>query len=64
MCGQALEALQPLWREFDVKRAWLFGGRARGEADAGRRSWQLCGCVLWSCWLLWAGWSLRHVHLV
>jgi predicted nucleotidyltransferase len=34
MCGQALEALQPLWREFDVKRAWLFGGRARGEADA------------------------------
>jgi predicted nucleotidyltransferase len=35
MCGQALEALQPLWREFDVKRAWLFGGRARGEADAG-----------------------------
>jgi predicted nucleotidyltransferase len=35
MCGQALEALQPLWREFDVKRAWVFGGRARGEADAG-----------------------------
>ena len=35
MCGQALEALQPLWREFDVKRAWLFGRRARGEADAG-----------------------------
>jgi predicted nucleotidyltransferase len=35
MCGQALEALQPLWREFDVKRAWLFGGRARGEVDAG-----------------------------
>ena len=27
--------LQPLWRELNVKRAWLFGGRARGEADAG-----------------------------
>ena len=27
--------LQPLWREFNVKRAWLFGRRARGEADAG-----------------------------
>ena len=26
--------LQPLWREFNVKRAWLFGGRARGEANA------------------------------
>jgi predicted nucleotidyltransferase len=34
MCGKTLEALQPLWREFNVKRAWLFGGRARGEADA------------------------------
>ena len=34
--GQSLAPLlQPLWREFDVKRAWLFGGRARGEADAG-----------------------------
>ncbi len=33
--GDSLGALRPLWREFDVKRAWLFGGRARGEADAG-----------------------------
>jgi uncharacterized protein len=33
--GVSLEALRPLWRDFDVKRAWLFGGRARGEADAG-----------------------------
>jgi len=35
MSGQTVEALHPLWREFDVKRAWLFGRRARGEADAG-----------------------------
>jgi predicted nucleotidyltransferase len=35
MSGQTLEVLHPLWRDFDVKRAWLFGGRARGEADAG-----------------------------
>ena len=33
MCGQALEALQPLWREFDVKRAWLFGGRGVEVGD-------------------------------
>jgi predicted nucleotidyltransferase len=36
MSGQILKVLHPLWREFDVKRAWLFGGRARGEDDAGR----------------------------
>jgi hypothetical protein len=24
--GVSLEALRPLWREFDVKRAWLFVG--------------------------------------
>ena len=35
MSGQILEVLHPLWREFDVKRAWLFGGRARGEDAAG-----------------------------
>ena len=35
-----MEALHPLWREFDVKRAWLFGERARGEADAGS-DWDL-----------------------
>lgn len=30
----ARDALRPLWREFGVERAWLFGGRARREAGA------------------------------
>jgi predicted nucleotidyltransferase len=30
----SFNALRPLWREFGVERAWLFGGRARGEAGA------------------------------
>lgn len=32
--GFSFDALRPLWREFGVERAWLFGGRARGEAGA------------------------------
>jgi uncharacterized protein len=34
MSSEVLEALRPLWREFGVERAWLFGGRARGKAGA------------------------------
>ena len=32
--GFSFNALRPLWREFGVERAWLFGGRARGKAGA------------------------------
>ena len=32
--GFSLNALRPLWREFGVERAWLFGGRAWGKAGA------------------------------
>ena len=34
MSSEVLEALRPLWREFGVERAWLFGGRAQGKAGA------------------------------
>lgn len=33
--GETFERARSIWADFDVKRAWLFGGRARGEADAG-----------------------------
>jgi predicted nucleotidyltransferase len=33
--GKTLDGARSIWADFDVKRAWLFGGRARGEADAG-----------------------------
>lgn len=32
--GFSSNALRPLWQEFSVERAWLFGGRARGKAGA------------------------------
>ena len=32
--GFSSNALRPLWREFGVEQAWLFGGRARGKAGA------------------------------
>ena len=33
--GETFERARSIWADFDVKRAWLFGRRARGEADAG-----------------------------
>ena len=32
---ETLDKARSIWADFDVKRAWLFGGRARGEAHAG-----------------------------
>ena len=34
MTTKTQDALRPLWREFGVERAWLFGGRARGKPGA------------------------------
>ena len=33
--GETFERARSIWADFDVKRAWLFGGRARGEVTAG-----------------------------
>ena len=34
MSSEVLEALRPLWEQFGVERAWLFGGRVRGKVGA------------------------------